>query len=163
MPQATDVANATLDGTDCVMLSGETAKGKYPVKAVEAMASIVTFAERLFEQDTWFINMSDKTMSSNRPDDVTEVCCAAGVRAVHQLKAAGVVVVSNSGTSAKAMAKYKPGVPIVVVCPNEKVSKQLLGSYGLQPVYKPITPGSLGIFHKGIQHGINKGYFKVCQ
>eukprot|EP00808_Paulinella_micropora_P027948 g7142.t1 len=161
--EATDVANAVLDGTDCVMLSGETAKGAYPVLAVQTMAEIAVEAERLFNQQDWFKQMSDRVAAKvgTRPMAITEVCCASAVRSVHQLQAAGVVVVSQSGSSARALAKYKPGVPIVVISPNARTARQLLCSYGVQPHHAPIQHNHLGgTLLKGIDFGKKIGWFR---
>jgi len=161
--EATDVANAVLDGTDCVMLSGETAKGAYPVQAVATMASICIEAERLFNQGDWFEQMNTRVKASlnGKTMNITEVCCAAAVRAVHQLQAAGIVVVSQSGASARAVAKYKPGVPIVVISPNPKTAKQLYASYGVQPFHAPIQHNHLGgTLVRGIEEGKRAGWFR---
>eukprot|EP00457_Paulinella_chromatophora_P002979 gb/GEZN01002984.1/.p1 GENE.gb/GEZN01002984.1/~~gb/GEZN01002984.1/.p1 ORF type:complete len:532 (-),score=97.11 gb/GEZN01002984.1/:569-2164(-) len=161
--EATDVANAVLDGTDCVMLSGETAKGAYPIIAVETMALVVTEAERLFDQQEWFHTMAEKVHKrlANRPMTVTEVCCSGAVRSVHQLQAAGIVVVSQSGSSARAVAKYKPGVPIVVISQVARTARQLLISYGVHPHHAPIQHNHLGgTLLKGIDYGKKIGWFR---
>eukprot|EP00457_Paulinella_chromatophora_P013456 gb/GEZN01013755.1/.p1 GENE.gb/GEZN01013755.1/~~gb/GEZN01013755.1/.p1 ORF type:complete len:172 (+),score=16.40 gb/GEZN01013755.1/:389-904(+) len=145
------------------MLSGETAKGAYPVKAVETMSMVVTEAERLFDQQDWFDTITDKVHRKlgNIPMSVTESCCSNAVRAVFQLQASGVVIVSASGASTRALAKYKPGVPIVCISPIARTARQLNISYGVHAHYAPIQHNFMGgSLLKGVDIGKKESWFK---
>ena len=108
--EATDVANAVLDGTDCVMLSGETAAGAYPEIAVQTMAKICAEAEN-------FINYGDlfKRTIETAPmlRSSLESLAASAVHTAHCMKATLILVISKGGNTAKLVAKYRPSVPII--------------------------------------------------
>ncbi|KAM4091568.1 hypothetical protein ACJW30_09G145900 [Castanea mollissima] len=108
--EATDVANAVLDGTDCVMLSGETAAGAYPEIAVQTMAKICAEAEN-------FINYGDlcKRTIETAPmlKSSLESLAASAVHTAHCMKATLILVISKGGNTAKLVAKYRPSVPII--------------------------------------------------
>jgi len=125
--EAADVANAVFDGTDCVMLSGETAKGKYPSKAVEVMANICITAESALDH-------YDRTIShEGKLVDRAEVVASAAASSARDLEAGAIIVISRSGYSARRVAAYKPNVPIVTLTPDSQTARQCLASYGLQP------------------------------
>ncbi|XP_050244838.1 pyruvate kinase, cytosolic isozyme-like [Quercus robur] len=110
--EATDVANAVLDGTDCVMLSGETAAGAYPEIAVQTMSRICAEAEN-------FINYGDlsKRLMETAPMPMSpiESLASSAVRTAHSIKAALIVVLTKGGSTAKLVAKYRPSMPILSV------------------------------------------------
>lgn len=109
--EATDVANAVLDGTDCVMLSGESAAGLYPELAVNVMAKICLEAESSLDYEVIFKKMS-KCVSPMTP---MESLASSAVRTANKAKAALIVVLTRGGTTAKLVAKYRPSVPILSV------------------------------------------------
>jgi pyruvate kinase len=122
--EASDVANAILDGTDCVMLSGETAAGKYPVQAVEVMARIAVQAE---------------TSLSPVPADgdiagVGESVAHAACRAAEEQQAKAIVTFTQSGTTALLVSKHRPTVPIIAATPFEKVARRISLYWGVMPV-----------------------------
>ncbi|MBA0783201.1 hypothetical protein Gotri_000958 [Gossypium trilobum] len=142
--EATDVANAVLDGTDCVMLSGETAAGVYPDLAVQTMARICTEAEN-------FINYGDlfkRTMeSAPMPMSPLESLASSVVRTAESIKASLILALTRGGTTAKLVAKYRPSVPILSMiipeittdslewsCNDEAPSRLCLIFRGLIPV-----------------------------
>ncbi|MBP8173360.1 MAG: pyruvate kinase PykF, partial [Aeromonadaceae bacterium] len=124
--EAGDVANAVLDGTDAVMLSGESAKGKYPLEAVTIMATIC--------------NRTDGVMGSRLdiPEtckrSITEAVCKGAVETTEKLDAPLIVVATEGGKSAKAIRKYFPTAFILALTTNAKTSQQLLLSKGVVPV-----------------------------
>jgi pyruvate kinase len=110
--EATDVANAVLDGTDCVMLSGESAAGAYPEIAVKIMAKICVEAESSLDYSAIFKEMIRATPLPMSP---LESLASSAVRAANKAKAALIVVLTRGGTTAKLVAKYRPAVPILSV------------------------------------------------
>nr|GMD37775.1 pyruvate kinase, cytosolic isozyme [Ipomoea batatas] len=110
--EATDVANAVLDGTDCVMLSGESAAGAYPELAVKIMARICIEAESSLDYGAIFKEM---IRSTSLPMSPLESLASSAVRTANKAKAKLIVVLTRGGTTAKLVAKYRPAVPILSV------------------------------------------------
>ncbi|KAI4343342.1 hypothetical protein L6164_010703 [Bauhinia variegata] len=116
--EATDVANAVLDGTDCVMLSGETAAGSYPELAVRTMAKICFEAESTLDYGDVFKRIMEY---SPVPMSPLESLASSAVRTANSAKAALILVLTRGGSTAKLVAKYRPGMPILsVVVPEIK-------------------------------------------
>ncbi|KAK7362463.1 hypothetical protein VNO77_04577 [Canavalia gladiata] len=116
--EATDVANAVLDGTDCVMLSGETAAGAYPEVAVQTMAKICLEAESTLDYGDVFKRIMEH---SPVPMSPLESLASSAVRTANSAKAALILVLTRGGSTAKLVAKYRPGSPILsVVVPEIK-------------------------------------------
>ncbi|THU60228.1 hypothetical protein C4D60_Mb07t10430 [Musa balbisiana] len=110
--EATDVANAVLDGTDCVMLSGESAAGTYPELAVKIMARICVEAESSLDYEAIFKEM---IRSTPLPMSPLESLASSAVQTANKAKAQLIVVLTRGGTTAKLVAKYRPRVPILSV------------------------------------------------
>ncbi|KAI4348436.1 hypothetical protein L6164_009161 [Bauhinia variegata] len=110
--EATDVANAVLDGTDCVMLSGETAAGAYPNIAVETMARICAEAESFINYGELF---KRKMETAPIPMSYLESVASSAVRAANSIKGAMILVLTRGGTTAKLVSKYRPSMPILSV------------------------------------------------
>jgi len=108
--EATDVANAVLDGTDAVMLSAETASGKHPVRVVEVMAEIIAEAERHRE---YYYSDTDLYGTRRREGDLTHAIALTACTLAEQIGAAAVACLTSSGTTARAIARHRPAVPIV--------------------------------------------------
>ncbi|XP_057416067.1 pyruvate kinase, cytosolic isozyme [Lotus japonicus] len=116
--EATDVANAVLDGTDCVMLSGETAAGAYPELAVRTMAKICVEAESTLDYGDVFKRIMEH---SPVPMSPLESLASSAVRTANSARAALILVLTRGGSTAKLVAKYRPGIPILsVVVPEIK-------------------------------------------
>ncbi|CBJ81627.1 pyruvate kinase I (formerly F),fructose-stimulated [Xenorhabdus bovienii str. Jollieti] len=116
--EAGDVANAILDGTDAVMLSGESAKGKYPIEAVSIMATICERTDRIMNSRIENI----KTQKLR----VTEAICRGAVEIAEKLEAPLIVVATYGGKSARSIRKYFPNAPILALTTNEITARQLL-------------------------------------
>ena len=126
--EVSDVANAVFDGTSCVMLSGETAGGKYPLEALAAMDSIVTEAESSI--DFWQKFQEDHIKPEpNINDAITHSCCLTA----EDLGAAAILTATNSGHTARMIARFRPACPVVALTMFEKVRRQLAISWGVQP------------------------------
>jgi pyruvate kinase len=103
--EATDVANAVLDGTDCVMLSGETAGGLYPIEACTTMAKLCVEAEQVINYEYVFSVMCKNT---KKPYSTQEACCASAVKTAEDIDASLLVVITENGLTARLLSKYRP-------------------------------------------------------
>ncbi|WP_347491318.1 pyruvate kinase [Desulfoscipio sp. XC116] len=127
--EASDVANAILDGTDAVMLSGETAAGKYPVEAVETMARIAARAESAIKFDELLKNKR-RVLSKT----VTDAISHSTVSTALDLGAAAIITSTESGYTAKMVSKYRPQAPIIAVTPKRTVLRKMALVWGVQPL-----------------------------
>ncbi|OMH85150.1 Pyruvate kinase [Zancudomyces culisetae] len=140
--EVSDVANAIIDGADCVMLSGETAKGIYPIEAVKIMSQIAILAESSICQHSTYSDLRDIIPL---PVGTTEATCSSAVNAVCELNAKLIICLSVSGTSARMLSKYRPSVPIVVLTRYPYTARNAHLSRGCYPVIytkeKPVLTG----------------------
>ncbi len=156
--EATDVANAVFDGADVLMLSGETAAGKYPVLVVETMARIIQEAEEYVRQSetkhsieplghvharrTYALE-TEPAPDSEADLQVPDMVSAAAVYAAEQLGVTRIVAFSQSGFTARLVARYRPQSPIMAVTTDERVARQIQLVWGVRPVVAKIQVGSL--------------------
>ena len=137
--EATDVANAILDGTDCVMLSGESAMGKYPVEAVAMLAKIAASIESHRPgQNTRELL---KKVSSEEDVKLRDLLAFSVETALGRVSPAVVMVPTRSGASARSMTRFRLPVWIAAVCRQKAVCQGLQFSYGVYPVHEPNPPG----------------------
>ncbi len=130
--EITDVANAVFDGTSAVMLSGETAAGKYPIEALKTMAKISEQAEKdLFEI---YADSLKKIRYDIDYTDTTSAVCDAACTTARDINAKAIIAVTKSGQTARRMSKFRPDFPIVAATPSEKTFNQLSLSWGVYPV-----------------------------
>ena len=127
--EATDVANAIYDGTSCIMLSGETAAGKYPVEALETMVRIAEKAEESIN----YIKRFNSRDNSDVAFDVTNAISHATCTTAHDLGAKAIITVTKSGVTARQLSKFRPLYPIVGCTTQEHVWRQLNLSWGVVP------------------------------
>jgi pyruvate kinase len=127
--EVADVANAVLDGTDAVMLSEETAIGKYPVETVSMMAKIAADAESSFPFAGWSQRV-EKEGEKSIPEAVGQAAC----RLAESLNAASIITFTQSGSTARLIAKYRPREPILAPTPLEKTYRRLALIWGVVPV-----------------------------
>ena len=129
--EVTDVANAVYDGTDAVMLSGESANGKYPVEAARTMASIVEYTEQFLNYKQFKTRMVEKTMY----ESIGNAMCAASVTTASELKATAIVASTLSGITASMISKYRPITPIYALSPSQTVTRQMMLFWGVTPIW----------------------------
>jgi len=152
--EVSDVANAIFDGTDAVMLSGETAVGKYPEEAVEIMAQIITAAETQprFSAETFPHPKGEESI----PDAIAQ----AAVQAAERLRARAIVAFTQSGATALLVSKYRPTIPIIAFTPHQEICQMMPLYWGVYPqIMKPLTNTDLliekvekNLLQKGIGH-----------
>lgn len=127
--EASDIANAIYDGTDAVMLSGETSVGKFPVEAARMMASIVLETESNRQFRTY------KDLGVDYSASYPEVIASAAFQASHTAGVAAIAVFTTTGETARLVSRFRPSVPIYAFTPSPEVARQLLFSYGVHPVF----------------------------
>ncbi|KAJ0392273.1 hypothetical protein ATCC90586_011157 [Pythium insidiosum] len=125
--EVSDVGNAVLDGADAVMLSGEMANGKYPVESVRTMMTIIKEADSLLERQQYQFEWDPAT------SDVESVASSA-VKTANEMNAQLLIVLTETGYTARMVAKYKPKVPVMCFTPSKKIGRQLQIHRGLYPV-----------------------------
>lgn len=127
--EASDVANAILDGTDAIMLSGETAAGKYPIESVETMARIARRAEAALPYDQ-ILRQKRKGLARTVTDAISHATCSSA----HDLEAAAILTSTETGHTAKMVSKYRPKAPVIAVTPEASVLRKLALIWGVQPL-----------------------------
>lgn len=132
--EISDVGNAVTDGADCVMLSGETAKGSYPTEAVREMHETCLKAENTIAYVSHFEELCNLVQ---RPVSIVESCAMAAVRASLDMNAGAIIVLSTSGDSARLLSKYRPVCPIFMVTRNPSASRYGHLYRGVYPFYFP--------------------------
>lgn len=148
--EAGDVANAILDGTDAVMLSGESAKGKYPLEAVTIMATICERTDRVMTSRLDFNN-------DNRKLRITEAVCRGAVETAEKLEAPLIVVATQGGKSARAVRKYFPDATILALTTNETTARQLVLSKGVVPQLVEEIASTDDFYHLGKDLALKSG------
>ena len=127
--EASDVANAILDGTSAVMLSGETAVGKYPLEAVTTLATIALRAEASLHEYGYL-----QKIKSHPANVVTQAIGQASVGMATNLKAVAIISLTESGFTSRLISKYRPGCPILAITSSYRVSRKLSMNWGVIPV-----------------------------
>ncbi|SEB89082.1 pyruvate kinase [Paenibacillus sp. GP183] len=150
--EASDVANAVFDGTDAVMLSGETAAGKYPVESVLTMARIAIRAEDALEYREIFIRTAQAQQTT-----VTEAISQAVANSALELGAKAILTATESGYTARMVSKYRPKSPIVAVTPNDQVIRRLCLVWGVMPVKGETCKTTDQLFDLAVDSSIKSG------
>jgi len=125
--ECSDVANAVLDGTDCVMLSGETANGEHPTSAVKIMARICCEAEGALSYDGLYQAVRNSTLNRYGKLSTSESIASSAVKTSIDINAKAIIVCSESGATATQVAKFRPGIPVIVLTSTERVARQCNG------------------------------------
>ena len=138
--EVTDIANAIYSHTDALMLSGETASGKYPVEAVQTMSAIAEQAEKDLSQR----GVIDVPLSENC--DIREFMAYSAIEATEKLGVKGIITDSTTGNTARMLAAFRGPHPVLAICYNEKLQRLLNLSYGVIPVYQKEHIGTEELF-----------------
>ena len=152
--EVTDIANAVYSATDALMLSGETASGKYPVEAVQTMAAIAEQAER---------DRADHTLVAplSAGCDIREFMAHSAIEATEKLGVKGIITDSTTGTTARSLAAFRGPHPVLAICYNDKLQRLLNLSYGVIPVYQKEHIGSERLFLAAVRMLRQKGYVEL--
>ncbi|MEF8841001.1 MAG: pyruvate kinase [Haloarculaceae archaeon] len=151
--EAADVANAVLDGTDALMLSGETAVGEDPVNVVETMDRIVRDVESSEEYAEVFEGMVPATGETQ-----TDALARSARYMARDIGASAIVAATESGYTALKAAKYRPSIPVVASTPNDRIRRRLGLSWGVVPKYAPMTSGGAeAVIQEAVQTALEAG------
>ncbi len=150
--ETSDVANAILDGTDAVMLSGETAVGDHPVTVVETMARIISDIEGSDE----YQDVLEKRVPA-ADDTPTDALARSARFLARDVDATAVVAASESGYTARKAAKYRPHIPVVAATPSERVRRQLSLTWGITAQGVPHADSAEAIIQNAVQSAIDTG------
>ena len=153
--EVTDIANAIYYSTDALMLSGETASGRYPVEAVKTMAQIAEQAEKDRAKD------NDLVISMSENCDVTEFLAHNAIEATERLGVKGIITDSKTGRTARHLAAFRGPNPVLAVCYKEKVQRWLALSYGVISVAQHDQVGRQEQFMAALRMLRQKGYIKM--
>ncbi|NJO41682.1 MAG: pyruvate kinase [Cyanobacteria bacterium CRU_2_1] len=148
--EISDVANAILDGTDAVMLSNETAVGKYPVEAVETMARIATRIEQEMPINRSFEEVPGRSIPNSISQAVSQIA--------EQLQAAAIMPLTKTGATARNVSKFRPRKPILAVTPHVDVARQLQLVWGVKPLLVLNLPSTGQTFQAAINVAQEKGF-----
>lgn len=152
--EATDVANAILDGTDAVMLSGETAAGKYPIEAVKYMSRIAEKAEGTFDELP-LLELDNERVSEN-------VAIAHGVaRLAKMIRPKAILTLTSSGQTARLISKYRPKVPIFSATWSSATHRQLSGVWGVETVHMGLSSNTDEQIEQAIEEFTRRKRLKV--
>lgn len=152
--EASDVANAVLDGSDAIMLSGETASGQYPVEAVTTMVKIAEEAERLRS------TLGHQKIKYNEPRifSAAGAVCRAAVYTANETRARAIIAPTISGATARLMSAFRPEVPLIAVTPSPMVQRQLALYWGTHPLLTKRLSNTDEVVTDAINVAQAKGY-----
>ena len=149
--EVTDIANAVYSSTDALMLSGETASGKYPIEAVRTMAAIAEQAELDRMQHTLVAPLAPNC-------DIRDFMAHAAIEATEKLGVKGIITDSTTGITARALAAFRGPHPVLAICYTDKLQRLLNLSYGVIPVYQKDHIDSERLFLAAVRMLRQKGY-----
>lgn len=148
--EVSDVANAIYDNTSAVMLSGETAIGKYPIEAVRLMKNTVVAAEKDFNYEEFFYN----DVARCTFNDISSSVSLAAVKTAYASRGKALIALTASGFTARVMARFRPEMPIIAITPQETTYHQLAFSWGVIPVHAAVD---------NVKQGMSKASYFALQ
>ena len=157
--EASDVANAIFDGSDAIMLSGETAAGKYPVEAVQTMTRIALKTESAIDYDAFYkIKQPAKQIKTQitTTDAISHASCTTAL----DLGASAIITVTKTGFTARMLSKYRPKAPIIANTPSKKASTKLSIVWGVKPIYTEESSGTDSMIKEAVDITLEKGFIK---
>lgn len=150
--EVTDIANSIFDGTDAIMLSGETAVGRYPVEAVQVMMKLALTTEAALPYSKMLLEKG-ADLEPQTDDAISYAAC----HTAQQLGAAAIVAFTTSGSTARRVAKYRPGTPIISATPSSKQRRRLLLSWGVYPFEVTEPSDVTGLLAQGVKLSLETG------
>ncbi|MCL2294208.1 MAG: pyruvate kinase [Spirochaetes bacterium] len=156
--EAGDVANAILDGTDCIMLSGETANGLYPEAAIEVMDNIARAVESSYE---YAQHLDERRRQAGTDSNFSNTITNSTSWIADKISAACIIVPTLSGNTAKLVSRHRPRRSIIAASPSETVRRQLLLFWGIFPVEIDQQKDSEGMIQSAITQAVRKGFAKT--
>lgn len=150
--EVSDVANAILDGTDAIMLSGESANGDWPVESVQTMAKIAVETEKKLNYETAISSAKQHTPA------ISGVISRAACNAANELKAAAIISSTQSGATARRISQCRPDCEIVAITPCEKVAKSLAFSFGVYPIVSDKVETTDEMITKSVEVAATNGF-----
>lgn len=154
--EATDVANAIYDGTSAIMLSGETAAGKYPIEAVKTMALIATRTEEDVDYKARYFASDD--IDSDTAHDITHAISHATCTTAYDINAAAIITVTQSGHTARMCSRFRTDKPIIACTPSINTFRQLSMSWGVTPLIIDYRDNYEDLFSHAIDAVKNAGF-----
>lgn len=149
--EVSDVANAIYDSASCVMLSGETAVGKYPILTVQTMRRVIDESEKEFKYRDYFFHQLRKNFY-----DVPSAVSAATVKTCYSAAAKGIIICTMNGMTARSISRFRPGLPILALTPSPKTYNQLAMNWGIIPIHQKASTVSEAIHHVS-EYAIERG------
>ena len=153
--EVSDVANAIYDKTTAIMLSGESAAGKYPIESVSAMREIAEFTEENINYEKRF-----KEYSIDLGDGFLAATCNSAVNAAYQFNAKAIICATNNGLTAFNLSAYHPVCPIIAITVNEKACRQLNLCWNVHPIYAEKKESIDELFEYAIEKALETGLVK---
>ncbi|MDF2671054.1 MAG: pyk, partial [Paenibacillus sp.] len=154
--EASDVANAIFDGTDAIMLSGETAAGKYPIESVQTMSRIAERAEHALDYREMFVKQS-----SAQQRTITEAISQSVANSALDLEAKAIITPTESGYTARMVSKYRPKSAILAVTPNEQVMRRLCLIWGVIPIQGEDARNTDEMFQLAVDNSMKAGLIRL--
>jgi pyruvate kinase len=158
--EASDVANAVLDGTDCVMLSGETAAGSFPLNAVTIMRRICEEAEAVLEYDSLYMSVRLGTLAKFKTMSSVESICSSAVKATIDAGCPLIIALTETGHTARVIAKYRPRATILAISASETTVRQLLCVRGVVSMLTASFVGTDSVIAKALARAKQDGMVK---
>jgi len=153
--EVSDVATAIFEGTDAIMLSGETASGSYPVEAVKTMARIALMIEKSLDYEGM---LASKSNSSNH--SITDSISYATCKSCLDLKASAIISATSSGYTAAAVSKFRPVAPIIAATHGQQVMRKLALYWGVYPIRIERLYSTDDILEKSVNKALELGYLE---
>lgn len=151
--EASDVANAIFDGTDALMLSGETAAGIYPLESVQTMARIAERAEAALHYEDLLAQKRSAIPQRTVTDAISYATCSSA----QDLGAAAIITTTESGHTAKMVAKYRPQAPVIAVTPHTGVMRKLALTWGIKPLLVVPKEGTDAMMAAAVEVSLRAG------
>lgn len=151
--EASDVANAVLDGTDAVMLSGETAKGKYPLESVQMMNTLIMKTEA-------FIDIPESPSPASTGVSIADAVSQAAVTVARKMGVGAILSLTRTGSTARMVSKYRPPCIIIGSTPIERTWRELALIWGVSPILEEEPPNETQAVTRAILGSLSRGYIK---